>query len=72
MAKEFYKLYVGNNCKSCDKIEFFLNQHHINIITINIDEEDYQLPFSLVIIPALVKNEKLIAYGPDIIKHFDV
>ncbi len=71
MKGEGYALYVGNDCFSCNKIEQFIKENNVNVSTINIDEEEYNLPFSLMIIPALVKNKKLIAYGPDIIKHIE-
>ncbi|MGB0888468.1 MAG: hypothetical protein ACPGSL_10115 [Vicingaceae bacterium] len=61
-----YTLFVDTNCTSCKKIQLFINEHNINVNTINIDEEDYELSFSLMIIPALVRNNKLLAYGPDI------
>jgi len=64
-----YILFVGNNCCSCNKIAQFIKEKNINISSINIDEEDYSLPFSLMIIPALVLNKKLLAYGPDILKY---
>ncbi|MBL4594637.1 MAG: hypothetical protein JKX68_12600, partial [Flavobacteriales bacterium] len=36
----------------------------------NVDKENHHLPFSLVILPALVKEEKLVAYGcEDILSH---
>lgn len=63
-----YTLFVDTNCTSCKKIQQFINEHNINVNTINIDEESYNLPFSLMIIPALVNNNKLLAYGPDITK----
>jgi glutaredoxin len=65
-----YTLYVGNNCCSCNNIHQFLKENNINISTINIDEQEYHLPFSLLVIPALIKNKELIAYGPDILKYF--
>ncbi len=65
-----YQLYVGNQCKSCENIISFLKQNNITITVINIDEEEYNLPFSLMIVPALVKNNRLIGYGDDIKNHF--
>ena len=69
MERDEYVLYVGNNCSSCNNITQFIKEKNINILSVNIDEEDYKLSFSLMIIPALVKGEKLIGYGPDIMKH---
>ena len=43
------------------------------IVPPNIDEEDYQLPFKLMILPALIKEKKLIGYGfNDITKHLNL
>ena len=66
-----YILYVGNNCSSCNKIENFITEHNIPIKVVNIDEEEVSLPFSLMIVPALVKDDKLIGYGPDILKRLE-
>lgn len=67
MKSNQYTLYVGNNCSSCNNIKQYLKDKHINIHSINIDTDKYQLPFSLMITPALVLNEKIVAYGADII-----
>jgi len=61
-----YTLYVDNNCSSCKKIQQYINENNIPVNTVNIDEENYDLPFTIMIIPALVKENKLLAYGPDI------
>ena len=61
-----YTLYVDNNCSSCKKIQQYISENNIPVKTVNIDEENYDLPFTIMIIPALVKENKLLAYGPDI------
>lgn len=61
-----YTLYVDNNCSSCKKIQQYILENNMSVATVNIDEENYDLPFSIMIIPALVKDKKLLAYGPDI------
>lgn len=58
-----YELYISNRCLSCTKLTEYLKKHRINVKTINIDEEKYNLPFSLMILPALIKGKKLIGYG---------
>jgi len=60
-----YHLFVSNKCTCCDKILNYLKTEKISIETTNIDEEEYHLPFSLIILPALVKEKKLIGYGCD-------
>lgn len=61
-----YTLYVDDSCSSCKKIRQYINENNIPINTINIDQDSYDLPFAIMIIPALVKENKLLAYGPDI------
>lgn len=60
-----YQLYISSTCKSCDNVLHKLEEHKIDVSTINVDTEKYQLPFKIMIIPALVKDEKLISYGCD-------
>lgn len=65
-----YQLYVSTKCSCCDKILALLESEQIVIPTINIDNEEYRLPFKLMILPALVTQKKLVGYGcDDIIKH---
>lgn len=68
-----YKLYISNQCTCCVKTLNYLSSKKIKIETVNIDEEDYQLPFKLMILPALIKEKKLIGYGfNDITKHLNL
>ena len=69
MVSNRYTLYVGNNCCSCKNVKHYINKNKLKISIVNIEDKEYHLPFSLMIIPALVKSEKIIAYGADIIKH---
>ncbi len=65
-----YQLFISNKCTCCDKILMYLKREKITVKTINIDEEDYNLPFSLIIIPALVQEKRLVGYGADDIMSF--
>lgn len=68
-----YQLYISNQCTCCVKTLNYLSSKKIKIETVNIDEEDYQLPFKLMILPALIKEKKLIGYGfNDITKHLNL
>ena len=58
-----YQLFVSAKCNSCKELLNNLKTRNINIATINIDEDDYSLPFSLMIFPALVLDNKLMSYG---------
>lgn len=60
---EKYQLYISDTCPSCDNVLKKLQEHKIDISTVNIDTENNQLPFKLMVIPALVKENKLISYG---------
>ena len=68
-----YQLFVRTKCSCCDKILNHLDSKKIAIPTINIDNENYSLPFKLMILPALVKEKKLIGYGcDDIITYLEI
>jgi arsenate reductase-like glutaredoxin family protein len=58
-----YQLFISNHCSSCAKILTKLEEENINVAIINIEKDQYDLPFKLMIIPALVKERKLISYG---------
>ena len=58
-----FHLFVSNKCSCCDKILDYLKEEEISLRTTNIDEEEYHLPFALMILPALVKEKELIGYG---------
>lgn len=64
-----YTLFIGNNCSGCKQILEKLNQLDVDVKIINIYEETPNLPFALMIVPALVKNNRLIGYGIDIVKY---
>jgi hypothetical protein len=67
-----YHLFVSNKCCCCDKIITYLKKEGISIKTTNIDYEEYNLPFSIMILPALIKEKKLIGYGyKDIISNIE-
>ncbi len=65
-----YQLFISSACNCCDKVIHQLKHDKLDITTVNIDKDTYQLPFSVMMLPALIKEEKLIAYGAnDILKH---
>ena len=65
-----YRLFISNNCRGCEYVLEKLRLLNITIAIINIDKEDTNLPFSLMITPALVKDDdKLVGYGPDIVNY---
>ena len=65
-----YQLFISTACCGCDQILGHLKKENISVTTVNIDSEETNLPFSLTILPALVKEKKLISYGvDDILQH---
>ena len=70
MNEPNYTLYTGNHCASCVKVATYLEKNDITFDEVNIDTDDYELPFTLMVIPALIENNELLAYGPDIIEYF--
>jgi glutaredoxin len=67
--KNEYRIYIRNNCLSCNRIAHFIKEKNINIRLINIDlATDYQLPVNVMIFPALLLGNNIIAYGDDIIQ----
>lgn len=58
-----YRLFISDHCDSCNHTLLKLKENDLKVSTVNIDTEQYQLPFKLMVIPALVKDEKLISYG---------
>ncbi|PIQ16912.1 MAG: hypothetical protein COW67_00680 [Flavobacteriales bacterium CG18_big_fil_WC_8_21_14_2_50_32_9] len=64
-----YTLFIGNNCLGCKQILDKLKKLNINITVVNIHDENPNLPFPLMIVPALIKDDRLIAYGIDIVKY---
>ena len=70
--KNEYCIYIRTNCRSCQRIAQFIKEKRINIRLINIDNQDEKLPARLMIFPALLLGNKIIAYGDDIIDRLNV
>lgn len=60
-----YQIYISSKCSCCNKLMNFINTKKIKITATNVDEEDYSLPFTIMMFPALVKKNKIISYGYD-------
>ncbi len=60
-----YQLFISGKCSCCDDVLAFLKREKIDIPVVNVDEDDYNLPFSIMIFPALVSKSKLLGYGCD-------
>lgn len=64
-----YRLFISNNCRGCEQVLEKLTLLNINISVVNVSTEEVNLPFSLMITPALIKDDKLVGYGPDIVNY---
>jgi glutaredoxin len=64
-----YIVYVSNHCAGCKTVMNFLSESQIDCQVINVDNNNVPVPENIFIFPALFKQEKLIAYGDDIINH---
>ena len=58
-----YQLFIRSKCSCCNEILKYVKSEKNDILVTNVDEQEYNLPFSLVIFPALILNEKLVSYG---------
>ena len=67
-----YTLYVSNDCKQCATIVDYLQRKDIEFLLINVDDEGDNPPEKVFIYPVLFMNEALLAYGLDIIEHFQL
>jgi len=65
-----YILYVSNHCVQCDNVVDYLHRKSIECLVINVDNEGDTPPEKVFIYPVLFNHSKLIAYGLDIIEHF--
>ena len=60
-------LYTGNKCHQCQVVLDFLHSNNIDFTEINVDATKADAPIPLFIFPALFIDDKLEAYGVDII-----
>ena len=64
-TKQPYQLFISSKCSCCDAILALLKDENITLPIINVDKEEYTLPFSIVMFPALTLGENLLSYGCD-------
>jgi glutaredoxin len=65
-----YILYVSNHCVQCENVIDYLQRKSIECLIINVDNEGDTPPEKVFIYPVLFNHDKLMAYGLDIIEHF--
>ncbi len=59
-------VYICYNCPSCDRVVEKLEEEHPEVKIVNVQAERPNIP-RVQIFPALYVDQKLIAYGDDII-----
>ena len=67
-----YTLYISNDCTQCGNVVDYLRRKRIECLIINVDDEGDTPPESVFIYPVLFMNDALLAYGLDIIEHFQL
>ena len=68
-AEPPYTLFVSDHCTDCVSVVEFIQNNAFPCELKNIDRENEKPEISIFIIPALVKGQKLLAYGEkDILK----
>lgn len=61
-----YKLYICDNCESCERVVNFINDHNIKCEIINLDRQQDEQS-DVVVFPALYDERSLLAYGEQIL-----
>ena len=64
-----FRLYIVNNCDSCDRVIAYPETNGIDCKIVTYEDEKPVMP--IFIFPALFYNDRLIAYGDDIITYFN-
>jgi glutaredoxin len=72
LLEKRYTLYVSNDCVQCANVEDYLKRKAIECLVINVDTEGDNPPQPAFIFPVLYKNDEPLAYGLDIIEHFQM
>lgn len=70
MSDKIYQLYTSNHCIACTKVIQEIELLNLsNLEIINTDKDSRQPPHNLLVYPALLKQQNLLAYGLDIIAY---
>jgi len=68
----YYTLYISNDGVHCGRVVDYLDRKQIDCLTINVDDEGDNPPKKVVFYPVLFENDEILAYGLDIIEHFQL
>jgi len=64
-----FQVYTVSDCDSCDRVIVYLETNGIDCKIVKCEDEKPNLP--ILVFPALFYNDRLIAYGDDIITYFN-
>lgn len=62
-----YHLFIGENCHECQYVIENLNRLNVDYVLFNIDKTEVKPPIKIFTLPAIFKENELLAYGSDII-----
>lgn len=65
-----YTLYISRSCPYCIKVMDYCNERQIGCHIIDIDDKP-SASKQIYVVPALFRNEDLMAYGSDIISYLE-
>ena len=63
-------IYICDDCPACDKVTSYIRQIQVQVDIVNINNGGVKAPF-ISIFPAYYENDKLMAYGEDIVKRLE-
>ena len=72
LLQKRYSLYVSNDCTQCANVVDYIERKKIECLIINVDDEGDSPPQRAFIFPVLYLNDEPLAYGLDIIEHFQL
>jgi glutaredoxin 2 len=60
---ERYTVYISNHCPGCVRVLNYLKEQDVSCKIFNIDKEEKDPPVNVFILPALMNDKDLVAYG---------
>lgn len=66
-----YNLYIGKECHECQTVVEFMKVNQIDFRKIHVHKGGEAPPIEIFIFPALFVEDRLIAYGTDIVNYLE-
>lgn len=63
------QLVIDTNCSACTKVQVWMAENRSNIRTVYSNDKGLLIP--IMIVPALIENDRILAYGEDIITYLE-